>query len=81
MDNSFIQNPNHPYDDPNVTIERYERTFEQNEDLGFNDMVTEGYYQKSGDQAKKNLGEKGLDHYKTKLQAKSDLQLLSKGND
>lgn len=24
-------------------MERYERTFEQNEDLGLNDMKTEGY--------------------------------------
>lgn len=26
-----------------MTIEKYVRTFEQNEDLGLNDMKTEGY--------------------------------------
>ena len=29
--------------DPNMTIEMYERTEEQNEDLGLNDMVLENY--------------------------------------
>ena len=39
MSSCFIQNPNHPDPDPIVDIEVYERTFEQNEDLGINDMV------------------------------------------
>ena len=41
--NSFIQNPNAPDDDPNLTEEEYERTYEQNEELGLNDMKTENY--------------------------------------
>ncbi|CCH41455.1 Zinc finger protein [Wickerhamomyces ciferrii] len=35
---SYIQNVYAPDDDPNMEIEDYERTFEQNEDLGLNDM-------------------------------------------
>ncbi|XP_038861234.1 zinc finger protein ZPR1-like isoform X3 [Salvelinus namaycush] len=32
-----------PDPDPEMTTEKYTRTFEQNEDLGLNDMKTEGY--------------------------------------
>ncbi|CAN6631279.1 zinc finger chaperone Zpr1p [Trichomonascus vanleenenianus] len=35
---SYIQNVYAPDPDPNMTIEDYERTHEQNEDLGLNDM-------------------------------------------
>ncbi|KAI8848165.1 ZPR1 zinc-finger domain-containing protein [Chytridium lagenaria] len=45
LGNSYLQNPNAPDDDPEMTIELYDRTFEQNEDLGLNDMVLEGYEQ------------------------------------
>lgn len=38
---SYIQNVYAPDNDPNMVIEDYERTHEQNEDLGLNDMVTE----------------------------------------
>jgi zinc finger protein len=41
--NSYVQNPYAPNPDPNVTIEDYERTFEQNEEMGINDMKTENY--------------------------------------
>uniref|UniRef100_A0A8C5FTU5 Zinc finger ZPR1-type domain-containing protein n=1 Tax=Gadus morhua TaxID=8049 RepID=A0A8C5FTU5_GADMO len=41
--NSYIQNVYAPDPDPELTIEKYTRTFEQNEDLGLNDMKTEGY--------------------------------------
>ncbi|XP_064029243.1 zinc finger protein ZPR1 [Pogoniulus pusillus] len=41
--NSYLQNVYAPEEDPELTVERYERTFEQNEDLGLNDMKTEGY--------------------------------------
>ncbi|KAG8522192.1 Zinc finger protein ZPR1 [Galemys pyrenaicus] len=37
------QNIYAPEDDPEMKMERYERTFDQNEDLGLNDMKTEGY--------------------------------------
>ncbi|KAJ3602715.1 hypothetical protein NHX12_030464 [Muraenolepis orangiensis] len=41
--NSYIQNVYAPDPDPELTIEKYTRTYEQNEDLGINDMKTEGY--------------------------------------
>lgn len=41
--NSYLQNPYAPDDDPNMSVELYERTFDQNEFLGLNDMVLEGY--------------------------------------
>lgn len=36
---SYIQNLYAPDPDPNMTIEEYERTKEQNEDLGIADMM------------------------------------------
>ncbi|KAF8637498.1 hypothetical protein AX17_002783 [Amanita inopinata Kibby_2008] len=36
--NSYIQNLYAPDPDPNMTVEVYERTWEQNEELGLNDM-------------------------------------------
>ena len=41
--NSYVQNLYAPDPDPNMTIELYERTFEQNEELGLNDIKVEGY--------------------------------------
>ncbi|KAI9549052.1 hypothetical protein NQZ68_003587 [Dissostichus eleginoides] len=41
--NSYMQNVYAPDPDPDITIEKYTRTFEQNEELGLNDMKTEGY--------------------------------------
>lgn len=38
-----LQNVYAPDPDPEMTTEKYARTFEQNEDLGLNDMKTEGY--------------------------------------
>lgn len=43
VSNSYLQNLFAPDKDPNMEIEEYERTFDQNEELGFNDMVLEGY--------------------------------------
>lgn len=37
----YIQNVYAPDNDPNMTIEEFERTHEQNEDLGLNDMKTD----------------------------------------
>ncbi|EGR28690.1 zinc finger protein 259, putative [Ichthyophthirius multifiliis] len=42
-DNSFIQNPYFPNNDPRVISETFERTFEDNEELGINDMKVENY--------------------------------------
>ncbi|XP_030394076.1 zinc finger protein ZPR1 isoform X2 [Gopherus evgoodei] len=41
--NSYLQNVYAPEEDPELKVEHYERTFAQNEDLGLNDMRTEGY--------------------------------------
>ena len=43
VSNSYLQNIYAPDSDPNMTIEEYTRTHEQNEELGLNDMVLEGY--------------------------------------
>ncbi|WRT66386.1 uncharacterized protein IL334_003341 [Kwoniella shivajii] len=43
VSNSYLQNLYAPDPDPNMTIEEYDRTFEQNDELGINDMVLEGY--------------------------------------
>lgn len=41
--NSYLQNPYAPDADPELRIEYYERSLEQNETLGLNDMKTENY--------------------------------------
>jgi zinc finger protein len=41
--NSYLQNIYAPDEDPNMTIESYTRSFEQDEELGINDMVLSGY--------------------------------------
>jgi len=41
--NSYLQNIYAPDPDPNMEIVLYDRTWEQNEDLGLNDMKVEGY--------------------------------------
>ncbi|KAJ1567222.1 nucleolar zinc-finger protein [Cladochytrium tenue] len=46
--NSYLQNLYAPDDDPNMTVEWYERTFEQNEFLGLNDVVLEHYGEGEG---------------------------------
>lgn len=43
--NSYLQNVYAPEPDPEMTTEKYTRSFEQNEDLGLNDMKTEGYHE------------------------------------
>ncbi|XP_072237697.1 zinc finger protein ZPR1 [Leuresthes tenuis] len=45
--NSYLQNVYAPEPDPEMTVEKYTRSFEQNEELGLNDMKTEGYLEKS----------------------------------
>ncbi|KAF3915119.1 hypothetical protein ABW20_dc0101288 [Dactylellina cionopaga] len=49
---SYLQNLYAPDPDPNMTTEEYERTEEQNEDLGLNDMVTENYGSDAGEEKK-----------------------------
>lgn len=47
--NSYIQNPYAPDEDEQLKVENYERTFEQNEELGLNDIQVEGYEQEDGE--------------------------------
>ena len=45
MGNSFIYSPNMDgYDDDDLVTEEYERSYEENEELGLTDMNTEGNY-------------------------------------
>ena len=46
-DNCFIYNPNAPNDDPKIQMISYERTPEQNDDLGILHMKTEDYSQET----------------------------------
>ncbi len=41
--NSYVQNVYAPEPDPEMTVEKYTRSFEQNDELGLNDMKTENY--------------------------------------
>ncbi|KAF8152561.1 ZPR1 zinc-finger domain-containing protein [Crassisporium funariophilum] len=54
--NSYIQNLYAPDPDPGLEIEMYDRTFDQNEELGLNDIKVEGYEadaeEKTGEEAK-----------------------------
>ena len=40
---SYLQNLYAPDPDPNMTITEYERSWEDNEEFGLNDIQTEGY--------------------------------------
>lgn len=37
-EDSFIQNPNHPNEDPNCVAEKFDRTPEMEDELGINHM-------------------------------------------
>ncbi|GAA5849105.1 hypothetical protein JCM8547_006447 [Rhodosporidiobolus lusitaniae] len=57
--NSYIQNLYAPDKDPNMDEEEYERTWDQNEELGLNDMKVEGYEAGEGEEGEKEeVGEK-----------------------
>lgn len=47
LDNSFIYSPTAPAPEERLSHELYERTFDQNEEFGLNDMNTENYYTES----------------------------------
>ena len=49
--NSYVQNLYAPDPDPAMEIESYERSWQQNEELGLNDMIVEGYGEESQDEA------------------------------
>jgi zinc finger protein len=53
---SYVQNLCSPDPDPQIEIEDYDRTVEEEEDLGLSDMKTEGYVDEVGNE-KKRIGE------------------------
>ena len=55
---SYVQNLCLPDDDPQITTEDYDRTAEEEEELGLSDMKTEGYVDEAGDEKKRLAGEK-----------------------
>ena len=58
LDNSFIFSIGYNKNDNRLKKEEYERTFEQNEDLGINDMKVENYEENNNDKDKKQDEEK-----------------------
>ena len=50
MSNSYLQNLYAPDVDPNMSTEEYDRTHDQNEELGLNDIVLEGYEAKEDEE-------------------------------
>ncbi|KAI9496472.1 ZPR1 zinc-finger domain-containing protein [Zychaea mexicana] len=49
LSNSYLQNLYAPDDDPEMTIESYDRDWETNEALGLNDIKLENYQQQEGE--------------------------------
>lgn len=50
---SYVQNLCSPSEDPQIETEEYERTAEEEEDLGLSDMKTEGYVDEVGDEKRR----------------------------
>ncbi|KAJ1528389.1 hypothetical protein ONE63_006804 [Megalurothrips usitatus] len=50
--NSYVQSFTAPEPDPALIITHYERSFDQNEELGLNDMVVENYERESAEESK-----------------------------
>ncbi|TGO34219.1 hypothetical protein BHYA_0207g00170 [Botrytis hyacinthi] len=55
---SYVQNLYLPDDDPSIKTEEYERTEEEEDDLGLSDMKTEGYVDEVGDEKRRVEAEK-----------------------
>jgi zinc finger protein len=70
VSNSYVQNLYAPDADPNMTIEVYERTFDQNEELGLNDIVVEGYEE----QEEKDKAERDAAKEATTAEAESKVE-------
>jgi len=58
---SYVQNLCSPEDDPQITIEDYNRTEEEEDELGLSDMKTEGYEADGGQAEEKEIDESGFD--------------------
>lgn len=52
--NSYLQNLYAPDPDPNMEVTVYDRTDEQNEELGLSDMVLTGYNEEIQDVVEEN---------------------------
>ncbi len=55
--NSYVQNLYAPDPDPNMTVELYDRSWDQNEELGLNDIKVENYAE-DADEVEKDKVEK-----------------------
>ena len=53
--NSYLQNLYAPDDDPEMVVEEYERSYEENDVLGINDMKTEDYGEEPVEPGSSNL--------------------------
>jgi zinc finger protein len=58
---SYVQNLCSPEEDPQITIEDYKRTQEEEEELGLTDMKTEGYQVDASQVEEKKVDESGFD--------------------
>lgn len=56
--NSYVQNLYAPDPDPNMTVELYDRSWDQNEELGLNDIKVENYAEDEADEVEKDKVEK-----------------------
>jgi len=61
MASSYVQNLCPPEEDPQITIEDYERTQEEEEELGLTDMKTEGYEADANQAEEKKVDDSGFD--------------------
>ncbi|KAK7045495.1 nucleolar zinc-finger protein [Paramarasmius palmivorus] len=68
--NSYIQNIYAPDPDPAMSIEMYDRTWEQNEILGLNDMKVEGYEEDAQKEAEAKEAENAKEEADTKKEEK-----------
>ena len=59
--NSYLQNLYAPDPDPNMVIETYDRTFDENEELGLNDMKVEGYEEDAKEAEMEGAGKAGAE--------------------
>jgi len=69
LSNSFIFSPYAPAPDPCLVKEEYERTWEQNEDLGINDMKVENYAEEH--ESNTNSDNKQQEEIEVQAQARS----------
>jgi zinc finger protein len=59
LSHSFLSNPFHPEPDQRLTIEFRPRTYDENEELGLNDIKTENYQTQEKKEAVEEKGEAG----------------------